>query len=394
MRKRIFIIVAIIVLLTLLVAFEIIRPHPVDWSYDFRSTSKKPYGCFVFADMIKKMFPDKRFRIVNNNLYDFYQYEITEQPTMYFHITNHFDIDSVVAAHIIDHVRGGHAVFVSAQTFDHNFLNIIGVEYKPLFSYTEKGNVVFELTNPVFSEKQFEFKKLFTGIFSSFDSSQTTIIGRLKNGMANFISIRFGKGKLYLHCAPEVFSNYNLLYENKNYPMNIMAYFRGYEYVWDDYLKPGNIFKHGAPSPLRYILSVPALKMAYYLLISGLFIYILLNTKRKQRIIPVIQPPVNRTLEFVSTISALYQSTDDHKYMAQLKFKHFCEYVHFHFQINLLHDEERQIESLAEKTGTGIKLIKAITEGIRKIENKRKISAKELIHFSQQIDKMYSLIGK
>lgn len=394
MRKNIFIILIIIALIALLVAFEAIRPRPVDWSFDFRSTSKKPYGCYVYADMIKHIFPDKQFRLISNNLYDFYQFEMTEKPVMYFHITDHFDIDSLIAIRILNHVRRGNAVFISAQSFNPHFLNVTGVKYKPLLPYAEKSQIVFELTNPVFSHKQYNYKKLFSGIFSSFDSSKTTILGRLNNGQVNFIRLQLGKGLLFLHTAPEVFANYNILNENKDYPMDIMAYFRGYDFVWDDYLKPGNIFKHGAPSPLRYILSVPALKMAYYLLMAGLLIYILFNAKRKQRIIPVIQPPVNNTLEFVSTISALYQSTDDHKYMAQLKFKHFCEYIYLHFQINLSSDDDRQIALLAEKTGTSIKMLTAITAGIKSINNKRKISSKELIRYAQQIDKMYSLINK
>ncbi len=394
MRKNIIIILIIIALIALLIAFETLRPRPVDWSFDFRSTSKKPYGCYVYADMIKHKFPDKQFRLINNNLYDSYQVEMTEKSVMYFHITDHFDIDSLIAMRIINHVGKGNAVFISAQSFSPHFLKITGVKFKPLLPYAEKTQMVFELTNPVFARKPYNYKKLFLGIFSSFDSSRTTILGRLKNGQVNFIRIKLGKGILFLHTAPEVFTNYNILNENKDYPMDIMAYFRGYDFVWDDYLKPGNIFKHGAPSPLRYILSNPALKMAYYILISGLLIFIIFNAKRKQRIIPVIQPPVNNTLEFVSTISALYQSTDDHKYMAQLKFKHFCEYIFFHFHINLTSDDEREIALLAEKTGTNINLLAEIITGIKIINNKRKISSKELIRYAQQIDKMYSLINR
>ncbi len=394
MRKNIFIVLIIIALIALLIAFEAIRPQPVDWSYDFRSNSKKPYGCYVYADMIKHKFPDRKFRLINNNLYDFYQYEITEKPAMYLHITDHFDVDSLVAIRIIDCISRGNVVFVSAQSYSNDFLKIAGVTYRPLLPYTEKAEAVFELTNPAFSQKQYKYKKLFSGIFTSFDSSRTTIIGHLKNRQVNFIRIQCGKGFLFLHTVPEVFSNYNLLYENNDYPMDIMSYFRGFDIVWDDYLKPGNIFKHGAPSPLRYILSIPALKMAYYVLISGLLIFIIFNAKRKQRIIPVISPPENNTLDFVSTISALYKSTDDHKYMAQLKFKHFCEYIYFHFQINLSSDDDRQIALLAEKTVTDSRLIKEITEGIKIINNKGKISSKELIIYTQKIDKMYSIINK
>jgi hypothetical protein len=394
MRKNIFILLVLIVLVALLITFEVMRPQPADWSYDYRSTSKKPYGCYVFADMIKKIFPDKNFRLITNNLYDFYQFEVAEKPVMYIHITDQFDIDSLVAKQIIELVSSGNAFFISAQAFNPYFLKTIGVDYKALLPNSEKGQTVFELTNPVFSKKQYAYKKLFSGIFSSFDSSRTTIIGRLRNGQVNFIRMKFGGGLLFLHTAPEVFSNYNLLYENKSYPMDIMAYFRGFDFVWDDYLKPGNIFKHGTPSPLRFILGVPALKMAYYVLISGLFIFILFNAKRRQRIIPVIHPPVNNTLEFVSTISALYQSTDDHKYMAQMKFKHFCEYVYFHYQLNLSTDDDRSMAKLAEKTGADPGLLKEITEGIKKINNKRKISSKELITYARQIDKMYSIFSK
>jgi hypothetical protein len=50
-------------------------------------------------------------------------------------------------------------------------------------------------------------------------------------------------------------------------------------------------------SPMRFILNNPPLRYAWYLLLLGLLIFVLFNAKRKQRIVPVIEPLKNTSLD-------------------------------------------------------------------------------------------------
>jgi len=61
-------------------------------------------------------------------------------------------------------------------------------------------------------------------------------------------------------------------------------------------------------TPLKYILSQESLKWAYYILIVSIIVYIIFQGKRKQRVIPLIPPLKNTTLEFVRIIASCTSS--------------------------------------------------------------------------------------
>ena len=64
-------------------------------------------------------------------------------------------------------------------------------------------------------------------------------------------------------------------------------------------------------SPLRFILSQPALKWAWYLLLAGVLIFIIFNLRRTQRPIPILPKNLNTSVEFVKTIGNLYYQEGD-----------------------------------------------------------------------------------
>jgi hypothetical protein len=63
-------------------------------------------------------------------------------------------------------------------------------------------------------------------------------------------------------------------------------------------------------SPLKYMLENKSLAFAYCMLILSFILYLIFNTKRKQKAIPLLAKPKNTSLEYVKTISRLFQLQD------------------------------------------------------------------------------------
>src|SRR5690606_3172074 len=140
------------------------------------------------------------------------------------------------------------------------------------------------------------------------DSTRSiTPLGYQEDGGVNFIRIAAGNGNLYLHSNPLVFTNYFLTNEeNVAYASAVFSHLRGKGIVWDEYSKipfAGN--NNAYNSPLYYILQQPSLKYAWWLLLLTVLLYVVFAARRTQRVIPVIDPKTNSSLEFVNLISSL-----------------------------------------------------------------------------------------
>jgi hypothetical protein len=111
------------------------------------------------------------------------------------------------------------------------------------------------------------------------------------------------------------------------------------------------------------------------------------EAKRKQRIIPVIKPLANSTLEFVSTIGNLYYQRGDHKNIAEKKIQFFFEYIHSHYRIPVMQRDDTFINTLIKKTGMEPSTCRQLVLLINQIAGSEKISKDELIALSALLDK-------
>ncbi|MEJ7677787.1 MAG: hypothetical protein WKG06_07955 [Segetibacter sp.] len=65
--------------------------------------------------------------------------------------------------------------------------------------------------------------------------------------------------------------------------------------------------------------------------LAGLLLYVLFEMKRRQRIIPVITPLKNSTLDFVKTVASVYYNEKDNNGIADKKVNYFLEFVRSRF---------------------------------------------------------------
>lgn len=157
-----------------------------------------------------------------------------------------------------------------------------------------------------------EFKKALSHRFTHLnvnDVFNRESIIYAKDGIDIYSKINIGEGNLYVHTVPELFTNlatqqsFYLDHFNK-----VFSYFDTDVVILDKPDPLSYLFdQKDQKSPLQYILSVPSLSWAYYLLAATLLFFVIFRGKRTQRIIPTIQKNSNTSMDYIKTLSILHQ---------------------------------------------------------------------------------------
>jgi hypothetical protein len=140
---------------------------------------------------------------------------------------------------------------------------------------------------------------------------------------------------------------------------------------------------------LQYILSQDSLKWAYYLILASVVLFIFFYGRRRQRIIPVIPPLANTTIEFVETVGNLYYQQKDYKNIAEKKISFFQDFIRNKYFIKTSSFDEETIQKIADKSSLSTGKIKSMLREIEKINHSQKITEEDLVNINYQIEKFY-----
>jgi hypothetical protein len=133
----------------------------------------------------------------------------------------------------------------------------------------------------------------------------------------------------------------------------------------------------------------PSLRWAFYVTLSGLLLFIIFESKRKQRVIPLMAPPKNTTLEFVKTVGNLFYRTKNHKNIAHKKITYFLNHIRTHYRLDSSHFDEEFREKLEKKSGKPREQVDTVVALIQKLEQQTEVSKQELLALNQNIDVFY-----
>ena len=214
-----------------------------------------------------------------------------------------------------------------------------------------------------------------------------TPLGYQNPGGVNFVAIPYGKGKLYIHTNPIVFTNYFLAQQDKlDYASGVFGHLEGKDIILDEFSKiPFNseneVSKYD--SPLYFILQQPALKYAWWLLIGTVVLYVIFASRRRQRVIPVHEKKVNTSLEFVHLVSTLYYQNGNPLDMARKKMRYFLYILRSRYGFKATSPNEEQLAMLSEKSKVSLPEIKSIFNQYNKIE--------EGAYYNTQTEKLMGL---
>jgi len=154
----------------------------------------------------------------------------------------------------------------------------------------------------------------------------------------------------------------------------------------DEYYKSG---REGADTPLRFFLSNTFLRWALWLAVAALLIYVFFEMKRRQRIIPVIEPVRNTTLDFVETVSSVYFSQHDNNSIAKKKIQFWLEYIRQRYYIPTQNLDDNFVQQLQRKSGASKELIETIIRNVQRADAQPKITDDLLVQLTGSIDTFY-----
>lgn len=375
---------ALLLLVLILTYLEASEPEPINWNPSYLESDKIALGSFVFYESWKEASAGPIEKI-NIPPFEF----LNDAPSgTYFFLNNSLGFDKAEVEKLLNWVEVGNTLFLSASNFSESLMDSLKVGTSIRIPGTSFSSM--PRLNLVNKDLQQETPFIFDHetplvYFSKIDTLSHTILGvgnleefsEPSEAYPNFLQATRGEGKIFLHTTPQAFSNYFMLKENNfEYAEGVLAYLENENPIlWDQYYKAGKVFY---TSPLYILLSYKSLKWAYYFMLIGAVLFIIFEGKRKQRPVPIVEPPKNQTYEYSKTIADLYLEQNKFRDLALKKIENFKDYIRTKHRIDTTQDPQIYYRELAEKSGCTEEETRLLFDKFNSIRQKSEISKNEL----------------
>jgi hypothetical protein len=368
---------------------KLLSPAELDWTITYHPDDKNPFGAYALNDFMPSLFPGKE---INKSNYTFYEWiDTLQRPANFLSISTTFNPGKEDTDALLKNIERGGTAFISAQYFTGHFADTLFLftsdyffeQADYMFNRNDTSQLVFK--NPALQTgRLYRFpRKNIHNYFAEFDSTGTVVtVNDLELPVT--IKINHGQGSLYLNSTPLTLTNIYLLdMDNHGFAETSLSHLPNRLTYWTEFYHLGRL---EARTPLRFILSNEPLRWAYYVTITGLLLFMLFEVKRKQRIIPIVKPLANTSLEFVQTIGNLYYQSSDHKNIAEKRIQFLIEQLQSKHGINAHAVDEAIIQTVVRKTENSEEVVVALFGAIQQVQGKTQISEEELKALNAKID--------
>jgi Domain of unknown function (DUF4350) len=377
----------------------------------YRKSDKQPFGAYIAYKEFRNLFDNRYIETVTdpfdeewNNIKD---YSDDKKYSLYFLVTKNLVLNYSEVNAFMDYVKAGNDLFISADYIDTRLLENINCNNERMAEivYETKG-IMHQTKVSMYFGKGFSMPAYsyyyypFLNALSGYDTSFGRVLGVNENSQPDYIILFSGKGRIYLHVAPRIFSNYFLLTrDNYKYLENALSYLRNdpKNIYWDEYYKNTSLNRrrNGSSkdkndfSSLSVIRQHPPLLWAFWLAITGLLLFILFNVKRKQRIVNVVKPNANTTVNFTETVGRLYLQKKNNNHIAEKMITYFYEHIRNKYFISTSNINDEFINSLAGKSGMPKEKTQQLFALIELVQSGKNIDDENLIKLNTEIENFY-----
>ncbi|MFN3839142.1 MAG: DUF4350 domain-containing protein [Cyclobacteriaceae bacterium] len=370
---------------------KMVSPRELDWTITYYPKDKNPHGTYALNELMGGLFPGKKIHRGNFTVYEWY--DSVSTPVNFISFSTTFQPGKEDVEALLKNVEKGGTAFIAAQYFYGTFadtLNLSTSDYffdtsiTDAFNRNDSSSLEFTYPNLPDMEKNVFPRKNIHNYFSSFDSTRTQVIVKNDLNLPVTLKISWGKGSLFINSTPLVFTNVYLLQgANHRFIEQSLSHLPVADTYWTEFYHLGRL---EAGTPLRFILTTEPLAWAYYISIAALLLFIVFEVKRTQRVIPVIKPLGNSTLEFVRTIGNLYYQSADHKIIADKRIAFFLDQLRSKHNFQVHPYTDAVLPAIAQKTGNPPDVVASLFRLIQSIQNRTSITADELTSLSKKID--------
>lgn len=435
---------AMLVLFVLFCLLQVNLPKKFVWSPTFSHIDKQPFGCFVFDSVLTQSLPNG-YHVTKKTFFQLDQEHAKEKISVLMVVDqqNLKQLDVKYLCNIAR--RGGKVMVVASGSFDdsRNADTVVVDELERTFKvkiedgmyfslrgilaglkahdndmydtiywnnretmyaaqsyrmfYNMVGGTLFVDSVPkvkrlayTLSTAGYDYRhdSLYVGDFTGFDTivDEKERIERIDTFAIKKIpvavSVPYGKGEVIFVSSPLLFTNYGMLEGNTFvYIFRLMSYLADLPvYRTEAYVKTDAMLV-AEQSPFREFIKRPPLRWALYLALLGVVLFMIFTARRRQRVIPIMSKPANRSLEFIQLIGTLYYQRKDHVDLVRKKFKLFAEELRKTAGVDIsdVNTDDREYLLLAEKTGMNSDRLKKVIRQIRLVlHSEGNISVEEM----------------
>lgn len=435
---------AMLVLFVLFCLLQVNLPKKFVWSPTFSHVDKQPLGCFVFDSVLTQSLPNG-YHVTKKTFFQLDQEHAKEKISVLMVVDqqNLKQLDVKYLCNIAR--RGGKVMVVASSSFDdgRNTDTVVVDELERTFKvkiedglyfslrgilsglkahdndmydtiywnnretmyaaqsyrmfYNMVGGTLFVDSVPkvkrlayTLSAAGYDYKldSLYVGDFTRFDTivDEKERIERIDTfaikKVPAAVSVPYGKGEVIFVSSPLLFTNYGMLEGNTSvYIFRLMSYLADLPvYRTEAYVKTDAMLV-AEQSPFREFIKRPPLRWALYLALLGVVLFMIFTARRRQRVIPIMSKPANRSLEFIQLIGTLYYQRKDHVDLVRKKFKLFAEELRKTAGVDIsdVNTDDREYLLLAEKTGMNSDRLKKVIRQIRLVlHSEGNISVEEM----------------
>lgn len=435
---------AMLVLFVLFCLLQVNLPKKFVWSPTFSHIDKQPFGCFVFDSVLTQSLPNG-YHVTKKTFFQLDQEHAKEKISVLMVVDqqNLKQLDVKYLCNIAR--RGGKVMVVASSSFDdgRNADTVVVDELERTFNvriedgtyfslrgilsglkahdndmydtiywnnretmyaaqsyrmfYNMVGGTLFVDSVPkvkrlayTLSTAGYDYRhdSLYVGDFTGFDTivDEKERIERIDTFAIKKIpvavSVPYGKGEVIFVSSPLLFTNYGMLEGNTFvYIFRLMSYLADLPvYRTEAYVKTDAMLV-AEQSPFREFIKRPPLRWALYLALLGVVLFMIFTARRRQRVIPIMSKPANRSLEFIQLIGTLYYQRKDHVDLVRKKFKLFAEELRKTAGVDIsdVNTDDREYLLLAEKTGMNSDRLKKVIRQIRLVlHSEGNISVEEM----------------
>lgn len=435
---------AMLVLFVLFCLLQVNLPKKFVWSPTFSHVDKQPLGCFVFDSVLTQSLPNG-YHVTKKTFFQLDQEHAKEKISVLMVVDQQDlkQLDVKYLCNIAR--RGGKVMVVASSSFDdgRNADTVVVDELERTFKVKIEDGIYFSLRGILSGLKahdndmydtiywnnretmyaaqpyrmfynmvggtlfvdsvpkvkrlaytlstagyDYRHDSLYVGDFTRFDTivDEKERIERIDTfaikKIPAAVSVPYGKGEVIFVSSPLLFTNYGMLEGNTFvYIFRLMSYLADLPvYRTEAYVKTDAMLV-AEQSPFREFIKRPPLRWALYLALLGVVLFMIFTARRRQRVIPIMSKPANRSLEFIQLIGTLYYQRKDHVDLVRKKFKLFAEELRKTAGVDIsdVNTDDREYLLLAEKTGMNSDRLKKVIRQIRLVlHSEGNISVEEM----------------
>lgn len=393
------------------------------WRKTYSISSDEPYGCELVYEHLDELFPNQKVYLGRQKLYDNFRHgaiaeDIVTPSDLTISNEWQFDYSDSTNTEKLQKTYQNNWVMVGYASLDEQDVYALFYELQQgkniIIASDElslkllKNTFGIESSDRKNEQKQLalyaESEDFLIDYIKEYSTINENKLGKplLTDSAGNSIVelYKVGQGKLVVCTEAVLFTNFNLLTrDNRAIIETCFDDFDDKDIVWfENYSsrhftpKQKNKPREKTPSYLDFINKNPALKAAFYLLLLGGLIYALLGIKRKQRYIPIIHPPLNTTIKFVTMVGQLYRANGSHQQLADKKILFFTEWLkeRYHLQGNIFTKEAFTL--IAKRSGVSQQKLIDLLKLIQEVKNSDAITKDTLLTLNKQIEALKKIL--